>query len=399
MAGGVLASTVQEGGIPYFTEETLKRWNQVGKEYLPKIGHWIQKANNALHKANDLDAQMVYNQTFISQLTKKQKTTGDYRRHYIAGVGFKGAEGGSAVETLQQQFSSVVMASQRFASRSKSTEVSNQLTNRNLLTEGYLILSQVGEKIRGDGDVTYKVVASTSNGSIGWSKAIEWNLNIFQFLNGAIQSGGNKSIYFDNGISSRLQENMKNMNIQGDEWSAADIDAFNMFLRQAEGFVVLKGKSREHPLQKKVKEINMGNALEAFLRLKLKFEWRQSGNKTQWLELKNEFLALLRASLKSAIDETLADPSPFWQGGEGGLLGNIQVKLDNASLTNMRSLVRQMTRAYAIFSQLPSKIGEKVKSSTLTHSLQLNDDEALDAIVEMFYRDGWSQVQRIELFI
>ena len=38
-----------------------------------------------------------------------------------------------------------------------------------------------GEKIRGDGDVTYKVVASTSNGSIGWSKAVEWNLNIFQF--------------------------------------------------------------------------------------------------------------------------------------------------------------------------------------------------------------------------
>lgn len=402
MAGGVLATTVQDGATGYFTEGTLERWNNVGSKYLGQIGNWIQKANSALKK-RDSYSKDVRNKIFTSTETYKGKNGHTYSRiKETRGVGFFGATGGHTTtnDTLIEQWDFVVGATSK-GYRSKSNEVSNELTNRNLLTEGYLILTQVGEAIRGDGEVKYKVVASTSNGAGQWTKAIEWNLNIFQFLNNAVHSAGNERMYFDTGISSesRLREKMDKAGLEGTPWTAADLQAFNMFLHQAERFVSLKGKERLFPLAAQVRTINSGQMLEAFLQLHLKFKFRRKGDKQAWLDLRQEFQRLLAASTSKALEETLSSPAPFWQGGEGGMLANTQVKGNNASLTNMLSLVRQMTRLFAIFSQLPKKVGEKVKHETVINSLRLDDDEAINAIVEMFYRDKWKEVYTLEIAI
>lgn len=400
MAGGVIPETIQKEH-PWFTQQTLERWNKVGVKYVPQIGHWIQKAHNALRKeSNFKNSQKVRQQTFMNEneVTKNGKT-----KIIISekrGVGFKGAEGGwSSSDSLLQQWNSVVQASERYQERSDVTEISQELTNRNLLTEGYFLLTRVGEAIRGDGEVDYKVVASAKTAVGTWSKAVEWNLNLFQFLNVAAHFDNGKQLYFDTGISSekRIREKALLNGVESKEWTKQDLWDFNMFLRQAERFISLQGKRRIFPLAGIAKTINAGQALEAYLQLHLHYQFRRSGDKGSWLELRKEFYMLLKAKTKQAVDETLEDPAPFWQGGEGGLLSHTQVKGSGASITNMLTLVRQMTRIYAILVQLPGEVGKEIKQDVFKNSLKLNDDEAINAIIEMFYRDGWKEAYAIEI--
>ena len=396
MAGGAIAGTIQEGGTPYFRAETLARWRNASQKYLPLIVGWIQQANQVIHRSE----QMRGYENSLFKKTFENPDTGQLR----TGVGFKGAEGGNQRSvTLQSQWQSVVLHS----SRQNANYQIDGLINDSILTRGYYILTRLGEAIRGDGDVHYKIVAHDGHGL--WTKATEYNLNLLQFLNfGTNQNnaglfGGD---YFSLKVSrkDRLASKMSSNNIKGRDWTMQELWEFNQFVYQVSRIVTLKGKQKvfEHGGDLKV---NDGHLLEAFLQLGFHYKYRIKGNKAQWQELKAQAQRLRSMSapkkgdenMDNAIQDTLKDPSPFWQGGEGGRLKNIQVKGNEASVTNMLSLVRQMTRVYSILIQLPSKISQQVETKTLNASLQFSDDEAIEALVEMFYREGWKNRLQITI--
>ena len=425
MSGGVIASAIQEGATPEFIEKTVERWKKVGNKYLPQISKWIQDANTVIKNNQRYTSN---SQSLVSQIFTNASNISEYGGNYMIrrGVGFSGKTGGIQQSvSLYTQWQSVVLHSQN----NRQQDVTARLTNNSLLTRGYYILSRVGEEIRGDGETRYQVVAHTDVAGI-WTKAVQYNMSLLEFLNYGVNMSNGKDDYFDIGVSStsRLAEKTKGKNIDTFPWPDWLLIEYNKFVYQVSRIVTLKGKSKvfehAHDLPKASKTVNSGHLLEAFLSLGLHYKERPKGDKEAWNELKaqarllqakktteQQLLEVLKdfmdyqeasgenADYNRALFKVLEDPSPFWQGGEDnkGALKNIQVKGNGAGVTNLLSLVRQMTRIYAILMQLPAKVGAKVKKQTFDASLQFNDDEALEAIVQMFYRDSWHEVVNLNI--
>lgn len=370
----VIKGTIMSEGVPYFKEQTNTQvLNTLKSKHLPQIQQWIIKAHKIIGVENARHSS-IYKQAFAKNGMADGITSLDtIQDRSVMGSLIARGKGYTLKEQWQIEANKAMQANQ--INNIKNLRLSKEDSSKTmLLREGYKILSEIGEFIRGD-KVFYKVVVHSKD----FSKMYEYNLNLAEFLK-FTESGGSgklrlaRRLYDEKTITAMAKKH------GAEEWSAEDIASFQLFLAQVAGYHEYWGRKTVYPLSG-VKE---GYLLEAYLNSP--FRARYAEESSYWKAFKPLAKSILSAKyVKAAI----SNPSPFWQGGEGGAnLGNIQVKGNYADVTNINSLIRQMTRISQLLTNVGTKINHAIEEKTAS-TVTITDDEALEAIVNMFDREGW----------
>lgn len=208
----------------------------------------------------------------------------------------------------------------------KQKKIANNLidTSEKVLKDGYILLNEIGETIRGE-PLLYSVTvtetgAAISSGSANTGKVISVKVPIETFLS-FVSYGSSYRMVLQSPttiykmIMSQIE---KGANIEYEQWSEQKIQQYQWFANQARGVL------------DKWKKINEGNVLESFLR------FLAAGQEPVAFSKDPAYWNLLASSVK----HTMSAPDPFWVGGD---IVNIQVKGLNASVTNLGSLITTLT--------------------------------------------------------
>ena len=199
------------------------------------------------------------------------------------------------------------------------------LSQKSLLSDGYILLNKIGERIRGE-TILYNITisktgAALSSGDTGGVITIkvplEEFLNITQISSGNIKMKKTSTIY--NMIEKQRKDSeAKKSYIQYEKWDDQKIKSFEIFASQVRSL-------------KNYEKINEGNILEAFAR------HVQDGG----LIISNADYSDKRywSQIYSSVLNTLKSPDPFWKGGD---IGAEQLKGLNASVTNINTLIRNI---------------------------------------------------------
>lgn len=363
-----------EEGVPYLQNETKKIFlNDIKGQFLPRISAWILQANKIMNLETSLRTTVFNKNGRAGGVT----TIDSKSTRSIMSAAVNRGEG----QLLTHQWDQAVniASQQNFQDIAKLQAIS--FNTEQLLKEGYRILTQIGEMIRGD-SISYRVVIRNS----AFTTVYDYMLNLDEFLNEIVSM----KTYPKGGISRsalglKSFDQLVNINMNRREWSEKEISNFQLFIAEVKGYHEYYGIKIEHPLAGMAG--NEGQMLEAYLNSGFRAQFSES--EIYWKNFKPIAKRIFAASARLSTKEALADPSPFWQGGEGGkYLQNIQVKGKGGNMPTLRLLIRQMIRINQILNNIGTVIENKVKSKSAA-TVTITDEEALEAIVNMFEREGW----------
>lgn len=421
MAGGVIVSAISEEGFPYFVQEVKNRVNffKLRQKFLPQISQWIAAANALMTdstieganrrrktaKNNLTDQERLYHSVFSSYYQNDDEEWVEGPRNAVTSSGAPSKRRTGL--TLKMQWNNVVSHNRsRLYNQDSKIYDANFFRRYDVLKQGYRILTQIGEVIRGD-EITYKIVMRGQGIGMGGAFGATWeyNTNLQKFL----KYGGTDNRYLlgkttmENlfradlkltDSNSRLYNNLDNKR-QWDPQEEIDID---WFISQVRGYIEWHGggpgpaeskmSSAVHPYA----DANKGQILEAYLQSGYTAKWLRSPSEADWKGLIKDYMAMAKG-------ETSAGFAAFWQGGEGGTnLANIQVKGRYASITSLKTLVRQMTRVYAFMNEAtPEQFVNDAKANFMSNSAPFQDERAIEQLIKMFYSTEFLQNYQITI--
>lgn len=230
------------------------------------------------------------------------------------------------------------------------------INNEQILTEGYVLLNQIGEIIRGE-EIFYSVTlsktgAAISSGASGTGGVYTWKISLKEFL-GMLNFSSTRITLKSSTTLYKMMEaqiNDDDKSIEYERWTEQKIEQYTLFYNQV----------RNNPNLKEWHNVNEGNMLEAFLRfLDDRDSFSHSGSSNHW------------KSIGSAMKRTMMAPDPFFIGGD---LRDIQIKGLNASVTNINTLIQNLERVLTILRKSQSGYDVIKKYYKKNASEQINEE-------------------------
>ena len=347
----VVQEVIYNEGVPYLTEETIGYILYIAEKYIGKIENWIVQANKFINAKGREE---------WSRTNVFTNSEGNVAK----GINWAG-------NNTRQSLRNQLIGHSKNIQNSTRRQFKDNYDMERLLKEGYKILTQFGEDVRRD-KIRYRLYVYSGNADLGINDVQEFDLSLQQFL----KSG---TIITPQGVlkvASKTQLNNAFNEKHGKLSDLSfDLDQLNTFIDELKGYFLFAGRAKNHllkpegeELENQVKTINLGHVFETALNypdvfiqfkdltadIKNSLDWVQVTEAEKYWESFNENAPPAIKSIElnihkiSRIFQTLQDPSPFWQGGEGDNLANIQVKVGQANVTNLSTLVRQMLRVRSI---------------------------------------------------
>lgn len=246
------------------------------------------------------------------------------------------------------------------------------INNKVILTEGYTLLNKIGETIRGE-EIFYSITISKSGqalstGSVGTGGVYTWQVPLSEFIN-LLNFTSQRIVLKDSSaiykmLESQIEANEKNLIYE--KWSDEKLQSYALFNSQV----------RSNPNWKQWHNINEGNMLEAFLR------FLDDGNTPKVSSDSNYW-----HSVGSAMKRTMTAPDAFFLGGD---INNLQIKGLNASVTNLNTLIQNLSEVLSILRT--SEQGYEVLKKYYRKNAQVQiqqeafktQEEIVDELLEFF---------------
>lgn len=232
----------------------------------------------------------------------------------------------------------------------------DMITNQTILLDGYVLLNKIGETIRAE-EIYYSITVSKSGEGLASGAQDVYTIKIplsefTQFLNFTkerIVMKNPSTIY--KMIENQINQDDNNINYE--KWNEKKLQDFTLFAHQV----------RSNPHWPNWHNVNEGNLLEAFFRLLN--DGQVPSTKTNAAYWKN---------LGSIMKRTMQSPDKFFIGGD---INDLQIKGLNASVTNINTLIANLTKVLNIL------INSKSGIETITKYLRKNYiSENIDKIIE-----------------
>lgn len=199
------------------------------------------------------------------------------------------------------------------------------ILNKTVLRDGYILLNKIGEIIRGE-EILYSVTVTSTGEAISSATAGEvytWTIPMSEFIN--LMSFTSRRIVLKDSmtiyrmIEHQIEQSANAINYE--RWSDEKLQHYSLFMQQI----------RSYP---QWENVNNGNILEAFLR------FLDRGHKPL-----NSTMPEYRETVYSAMLDTMKHPAKFFEGGD---INNLQVKGLNASITNINTLMKNLSEVLHI---------------------------------------------------
>ena len=251
------------------------------------------------------------------------------------------------------------------------------ILNTKVLEDGYILLNEIGEKIRGE-QILYSVTITATGNSIissGSGEVITLQLPLQTFLKDYVYfSHSRMTVRTDYSslkkmIDSQIKDNTLKEN-QYEIWGEEKISIYRLFDSQT------RNARNQH-----LDSMSEGQMLEAFLRFGAEAV-EETSSQEYWQRL---------------IDNARESKGqkPFWAGGD---ISNIQVKGLEASITNINTLINAISRTLDILRK--NKIGaDAIDPYVKKHFMSKINNKANDTIedtqknlIAMFTEDIASKV-------
>lgn len=214
------------------------------------------------------------------------------------------------------------------------------INNKEILWEGYKLLNEIGETLRGE-EIMYSItftktgeVISNSNEVYTWTVPMSEFFNLVRFSETRITLKDSSTIY--KMMQKQIQGNEKDAIIE--KWTEQKIQDYALF----------NDEVRNNPNWEKWHKINEGNMLESYLRL-----LRNGGTVQDRDRVKKD--SEYWHKLGTAVSSTMKAPDAFFKGGD---IDNKQIKGLHASVTNINTLILNLQKVFAILKN--AKINEEV---------------------------------------
>lgn len=391
-----IRGAINTEGKQYYIEQTKKLFPKIKDQFLPQISQWLVDAQALLYMdVEDLagaNKKWAGSKIRLNGQETREKARTQYRarrnifgytesmegyhmRGYVPSDGSSSGEGRHGTANLESQFRSVVIHAERFAEYNRSVIYNADYFKKNdLLRRGYSILTQIGEMIRGD-KITYTIILRADSGNF-LSETWEYTVNdVDKFLSAATNDA--RSIFRRNlkinEDKLRAAADSASSGVSRRKWTSEETRLAALYARQVHGYIEWHGKVSKQIFA----GANRGQIMEAFMMI---------GGFTQILPHTSVWHALIKEPMMAATGQTDDGFAAFWQGGEGGYyLATTQLKSNDAGITNMTTLIRQMTRIYSFLNQFKPEQFVEEAMENFNASGKMTEDEVAEKLVEMFY--------------
>ena len=214
------------------------------------------------------------------------------------------------------------------------------VNNREILWEGYRLLNEIGETLRGE-EIMYSITFTKTGKQIGnstevytWTVPMSEFFNLVRFSETRITLRDSSVIY--KMVQKQIQNDEKDNMIE--KWTEQKIQDYALFNNEV----------RNNPNWEKWHKINEGNMLESYLRL-----LKNGGSVQSRDKVKKDSEYWHR--LGTAVSSTMKAPDAFFKGGD---IDNEQIKGLHASVTNINTLMLNLQKVFSILKN--AKINEEV---------------------------------------
>lgn len=214
------------------------------------------------------------------------------------------------------------------------------VNNREILWEGYRLLNEIGETLRGE-EIMYSITFTKTGEQIGNSTEVyTWTVPMSEFFNLVRFSETRITLRDSSAIYKMMQKQIQNDEKDNmiEKWTEQKIQDYALFNNEV----------RNNPNWEKWHKINEGNMLESYLRL-----LKNGGSVQSRDKVKKDSEYWHR--LGTAVSSTMKAPDAFFKGGD---IDNEQIKGLHASVTNINTLMLNLQKVFSILKN--AKINEEV---------------------------------------
>ena len=318
--------------------------------------------------ASILGDLLSYRELDSSFLIQSRKQKESRREYWLEQSAQDSARGWLANNMEQADF----IGEQRALYNSSMSAQAADLKYVEAMKRGYKVLNNIGETIRGK-EITYTIIVSTQKGS----QYHEWTgVKLDDFLDlttmyanrtdgklgRTLRLANTKTIMDQLGQVAAGTSSYRAYN----KWSKSRMALFNWFNEKIRSKEM--GTVFDKELQEEIgrwSKVNRGNVLEGFLRF-----------------------SKYNMNVKESMLKTMSDPDPFWRGGDLEELYDfegIQVKSEGASVTNISSLIRQLTKIDNQLSKITSLIAQQSQDSNVnTQQIENQINQEIEELIKEF---------------
>lgn len=269
--------------------------------------------------------------------------------------------GTAANNLLEKQFKNVLV---------KKRVAKDTLMNQSLMTEGYVLLNQIGESLRGE-EILYSVTITKtgkalSSGMSGTGGVYTWKVPLSEFLKMINFTSRRMTLKSSSSLYKMLQQKINKGEVvpgEYEEWTEQKLQSYSLFTGQIRSY-------------KQWSKVNEGNILEAFLRYTKDYGTPMfSKSHDYWRGVYNSMF------------NTMKSPDKFFVGGD---IDNEQIKGLNASVTNLNSLILNIEKLWNILKVNPntqniiSNYYKKSAKSSINKEIEKSQDEVVNNLLKFF---------------
>ena len=269
--------------------------------------------------------------------------------------------GTAANNLLEKQFKNALV---------KKRVAKDALMNQSLMTEGYVLLNQIGESLRGE-EILYSVTITKtgkalSSGMSGTGGVYTWKVPLSEFLKMINFTSRRMTLKSSSSLYKMLQQKINKGEVvpgEYEEWTEQQLQSYSLFT----------GQIRSYKPWSKVYE---GNILEAFLRYTKDYG-------TPMFSKSNDYWR----GVYNSMFNTMKSPDKFFVGGD---IDNEQIKGLNASVTNLNSLILNIEKLWNILKVNPntqniiSNYYKKSAKSSINKEIEKSQDEVVNNLLKFF---------------
>lgn len=269
--------------------------------------------------------------------------------------------GTAANNLLEKQFKNVLV---------RKRVAKDALMNQSLMTEGYVLLNQIGESLRGE-EILYSVTITKtgkalSSGMSGTGGVYTWKVPLSEFLKMINFTSRRMTLKSSSSLYKMLQQKINKGEVvpgEYEEWTEQKLQSYSLFTGQIRSY-------------KQWSKVNEGNILEAFLRYTKDYG-------TPMFSKSNDYWR----GVYNSMFNTMKSPDKFFVGGD---IDNEQIKGLNASVTNLNSLILNIEQLWNILKVNPntqniiSNYYKKSAKSSINKEIEKSQDEVVNNLLKFF---------------
>ena len=269
--------------------------------------------------------------------------------------------GTAANNLLEKQFKNVLV---------RKRVAKDALMNQSLMTEGYVLLNQIGESLRGE-EILYSVTITKtgkalSSGMSGTGGVYTWKVPLSEFLKMINFTSRRMTLKSSSSLYKMLQQKINKGEVvpgEYEEWTEQKLQSYSLFTGQIRSY-------------KQWSKVNEGNILEAFLRYTKDYG-------TPMFSKSNDYWR----GVYNSMFNTMKSPDKFFVGGD---IDNEQIKGLNASVTNLNSLILNIEKLWNILKVNPntqniiSNYYKKSAKSSINKEIEKSQDEVVNNLLKFF---------------